>query len=225
MRSSFSDPLLASTLTTAATAGATAAASGGKKRVSYGDSGSKQHAGKDGYQGSGMANVDETASTVSHSSTSVRGATATATASADVSQMSLQHAAAAAVTAAASAAARTGSVSSLPAIEAIRLSSPPTVAAAQRRRSSCVQRPVGGTRIGGEQLAKLVNEAPDGDSMVEKYTRYRRSFCAPAASASNSGSSAVPLLQLLRAESQAESKVADLDATDSSIGAALDTAA
>jgi hypothetical protein len=233
MRSSFSDPLLASTLTTAATAGATAAASGGKKRVSYGDSGSKQHAGKDGYQGSGMANVDETdeagersdednddhfesdsdatASTVSHSSTSVRGATATATASADVSQMSLQHAAAAAVTAAASAAARTGSVSSLPAIEAIRLSSPPTVAAAQRRRSSCVQRPVGGTRIGGEQLAK--------------YTRYRRSFCAPAASASNSGSSAVPLLQLLRAESQAESKVADLDATDSSIGAALDTAA
>jgi hypothetical protein len=247
MRSSFSDPLLASTLTTAATAGATAAASGGKKRVSYGDSGSKQHAGKDGYQGSGMANVDETdeagersdednddhfesdsdatASTVSHSSTSVRGATATATASANVSQTSLQHAAAAAVTAAASAAARTGSVSSLPAIEAIRLSSPPTVAAAQRRRSSCVQRPVGGTRIGGEQLAKLVNEAPDGDSMVEKYTRYRRSFCAPAASASNSGSSAVPLLQLLRAESQAESKVADLDATDSSIGAALDTAA
>jgi hypothetical protein len=247
MSSSFSDPLLASTLTTAATASATTATSGGKKRVSYGDSGSEQHGGKNSYQVSGMANVDETdeagehsdddnednfesdsdatASTVSHSSTSLRGAataTASASASASVSQTSLQQAAAAA-----SAAGSTGSVSTLPAIDTIRLSSPTvtTVATAQRRRSSCVQRPVGGTRIGGEQLAKLVNEAPDGDTMVEKYTRYRRSFCAPATSASSSGSSAVPLLQLLRAESQAELRAAELDAADSSTGAALDTAA
>jgi hypothetical protein len=240
MNSSSSDPLLASTLTTTTAASAAAAsASGSKKRVSYGDSsGNKQH-GKDGYQGSGMADVDETdeagersedddfesdtdatASTVSHnSSSSLRGASST-------SQTPLQQAAAAAV--AAANATSTTSVSTLPAIDTIRLSSPTvaTVAAAQRRRSSCVQRPVGGTRLGGEQLAKLVNEAADGDSMVEKYTRYRRSFCAaPTASASSSGGSTVPLLQLLRAESLAEPKAAELDAADSSDGAAHEATA